>query len=260
MATLESAGKALSIMACMCRTASEIEDIKVKEKAEQETTLVQTMGEAIVLKEGEKRNPPLNHSDLKRTVGTFTGLIYVLYGPACDFYKKLWGIYKALKHERVAEMEDKFTGTFCKKIVWAIISDKCDYFSTRIHPDAFKNDLDEPDFPSSGLSTIIPNIRQQEQFNWGSFPEAWKPKPTYAPRVEPSTSLGTQANKNKLQLQKQTWVWKPQPMPGGAPPVFSQNVGTPVKSELDTLRSGGAMVEKRGETNSTTCTPRSSHS
>ena len=157
MATLESTGKALSIMACMRRTASEIEDIKVKKKAEQETTSVRTMGEAIVLEGGEKKNPPLNYSDLKRTVGTFTGLIYVLYGAACDFYKKLWGIYKALKHERVAEMEDKFTGTFCKQIVWAIISDKCDYFSTRIHPDAFKNDLDEPDFPLSGLSTIIPN-------------------------------------------------------------------------------------------------------
>ena len=54
MATLESAGKALSIMACMCRTASEIEDIKVKEKAEQETTSVRRMGEAIVLEGGRR--------------------------------------------------------------------------------------------------------------------------------------------------------------------------------------------------------------
>ena len=48
------------------------------------------------------------------------------------------------------------------------------------------------------------------------------------------------ANKNKLQLQKQTWAWKPTPAPAGAPPVFGQNIGTQVKSEPDTPRSGGA--------------------
>jgi hypothetical protein len=120
MATLDAAGKALSIMACMRRTALEIEEIKVKEKAEQDTTSVRTMGEVIVLEGGEKRNPPTTYADLKRTVCTFAGLTFVLYGPACDFYKKLWGICKALRHERVAEMEDKFSSTFCKQIVWAI--------------------------------------------------------------------------------------------------------------------------------------------
>jgi hypothetical protein len=195
------------------------------------------MGEAIVLEGGEKRNPPTTYVDLKKTVCTFAGLTFVLYSPACDFYKKLWGICKALRHERVTEMEDKFSSTFCKQIVWAIISDKCNYFSTRLHPDSFKNDLEEPDFPSSGLSTIIPNIRQQEYFHWGSFSEAWKPKPAYGPRDPPSTSLLTQANKNKFQTQKQAWTWHPHPMPNDTPPMFASQQ---LKQGQDSQRSSGA--------------------
>ena len=190
-----------------------------------------------MLEGGEKRNPPTTYADLKKTVCTFAGLTFVLYGPACDFYKKLWGICKVSRHERVAEMEDKFSSTFCKQIVWAIISDKCNYFSTRLHPDAFKDDLEEPDFPSSGLSTIIPNIRQQEYFQWGSFPEAWKTKPAYGPREPPSTSLLTQANKNKLQTQKQAWTWQPHPMPTGAPPSFALQQ---LKHGQDAQKSSGA--------------------
>ena len=93
-------------------------------------------------------------------------------------------------------MEDKFMSTFCKLIVWAIFSNKCNYFFTRLHPDAFKNELDEPNFPSSGLATIIPNIRQQEHFNRGSFQEAWKQKHTYATKEHFSTTTMTHSRNN----------------------------------------------------------------
>ena len=81
--------------------------------------------------------------------------------------------------------------------------------------------MEEPDFPSSGLSTIIPNIRQQEYFHWGSFPAAWKLNPAYGPRDLKSSHLVAKGNKSKAQLQKHAWAWHPNPMPSGAPPMFS---------------------------------------
>jgi hypothetical protein len=116
MATLDAAGKALSIMACMRRTALEIEEIKVKEKAEQDTTSVRTMGEAIVLEGGEKRNPPTTYADLKKTVCTFAGLTFVLYGPACDFYKNFGEYARFCGMRELQKWRISFPAPFVNKL------------------------------------------------------------------------------------------------------------------------------------------------
>ena len=63
----------------------------------------------------------------------------------------------------------------CKQITWAIHEEKCEFFSTRLHPDDFGPGK-TPQFPVSDLDEILYHVKHLSPILRKSFPDAWKDK------------------------------------------------------------------------------------
>jgi hypothetical protein len=96
----------------------------------------------------------------------------VLYGEHCDLYKKVMAIWECLDTKWVKASKEAYTSDVCASIIWAIIEDSRNFFSVRLHPDDFANDT-TPVFPTSGLMSLIPQIRHAEIVKRNTFPMAW---------------------------------------------------------------------------------------
>jgi hypothetical protein len=173
IATFESAAKALSILQCRPNSANEVEEIKRREKAEKETRTGRSYTEAMQLEEGDMRAPAVTYRELRVCVSSFGLLCYVIYGVDCDFAIKVHEIYKTLLLPKVLNQERYFTPELCKQITWAIHEEKCEFFSTRLHPDDFGPGK-TPQFPVSDLDEILYHVKHLSPILRKSFPDAWK--------------------------------------------------------------------------------------
>ena len=95
LATFASMGKALSIMACTPTSTVRIEQIWIKERAEQETKATRSYNEAI------QKLPSDDLESLSKTMSTFALDCLALYGETCDFAKRLQEIYYLLEEDDI---------------------------------------------------------------------------------------------------------------------------------------------------------------
>ena len=100
------------------------------------------------------------------------GLVWVLFGSNCDYYKGLRHIYATMDLREVMAIKAHFTAEHCRQITWAIIDDGRSYF------DNVKTTLDFGNrasvvFPQSFLVDIIRNVRYGISVDRGNFPQEW---------------------------------------------------------------------------------------
>ena len=124
VAHLNSAGKGLSILACRAQTTGEIKRLKEREEALTATEKTRQLDEFLRLQKDQRRTPADNFLELKNNIATFMGLIWVLFGSECDYYKGLRNIYATMDLRDVMH----FTAEHCRRITWAIIDDGRSYF------------------------------------------------------------------------------------------------------------------------------------
>jgi hypothetical protein len=172
VAHLNSAAKGLSILSCRARTTGEIERIKEREEALTATEKTRHLDEFVRLQKDQRRAPADNFLELKNNIATFMGLVWVLFGSNCDYYKGLRHIYDIMDLREVMAIKAHFTAEHCRRITWAIIDDGRSYF------DNVKTTLDFGNgasvvFPQSFLVDIIRNVRYGILVERGNFPQEW---------------------------------------------------------------------------------------
>jgi hypothetical protein len=89
VAHLNSARKGLSILACRAQTTGKIERLKEREEALMATEKTRQLDEFLRLQNAQRRTPANNFLELKNNIATFMGLIWLLFGSDCDYYKGL---------------------------------------------------------------------------------------------------------------------------------------------------------------------------
>ena len=56
------------------------------------------------------------------------GLVWVLFGSNCDYYKGLRNVYATMDLRDVMAIKSHFTAEHCRRITWAIIDGSRSYF------------------------------------------------------------------------------------------------------------------------------------
>jgi hypothetical protein len=158
VAHLSSADKGLAIMACWSRTSVETEQIRECEEALSAMENTRQLDELLRLSKGVTRAPADNFWELKINIATFMSLVWVLFGPECDYYKGLHNVYATLELKEVMAQKSSFMPEHCCRITWAILDDG------RAHFDDIKTTLDfqgpdDPTFPQLYLIDILRNVQ-----------------------------------------------------------------------------------------------------
>jgi hypothetical protein len=183
-ASLKTAERGPSILACIPRVLGAIETIRIKEAAAEESKANRTMKEAEKLAASDSREPPHDLLTLKLLVATYLALLWTLYSESCDLYQKLFAIYEILDEPEVMAMKQAFSPALCKQITWAVYDDSRSFFATRMHPDDFKPSLDRNrriKWPTSLLEDVMSDIRYQRPIHRSNFPIAWRdPVPAFS--------------------------------------------------------------------------------
>ena len=175
VAHLNSAAKGLSILSCPGRTTGEIERLREREEALTATEKTRHLDEFLRLQKDQRRAPADNFLELKNNIATFMGLVWVLFGSNCDYYKGLRNVYATMDLRNVMAIKSHFTAEHCRRITWAIIDDGRSYF------DNVKTTLDFQSgnsivFPQSFLLDIIRNVRYGILVERANFPDEWLSK------------------------------------------------------------------------------------
>jgi hypothetical protein len=121
VAHLNLAAKGLSILSCRGRTTREIEHLKERKEALTATKKTRQLDKFLRLQKDQRRLPADNFLELKNNIATFMGLVWVLFGSNCDYYKGLQNVYATMDLQDVMAIKLHFTAEHCHHITWAII-------------------------------------------------------------------------------------------------------------------------------------------
>ena len=167
-----ASGRGISNLVMLPRKQSEIVAMMAMEEAETLTEFNMTYEEAKKVKKVETRKPPTTFDEVKKNMGAYAGLIYVLLGEECPLYDGVWTIYCILKEEAVAASEAAYTTEKCKGLAWAVADDSFNYFSRELLPKHFDN-LHLAIRPMTLLDKIFGSVRWAERIYRPTFPTAW---------------------------------------------------------------------------------------
>ncbi len=123
VAHLSLAAKGLSILSCQGRTTGEIERLKEREEALMATKKTRQLDKLIRLQKDQRRTPADNFLELKNNIATFMGLVWILFGSNCDYYKGLRNVYATMDLRDFMAIKLHFTAKHCRRITWAIIDE-----------------------------------------------------------------------------------------------------------------------------------------
>jgi hypothetical protein len=185
VAHLNSAAKGLSILACRGRTSGEIKRQKEREEALSATEKTRQLDEFLRLQKED------TFLELKNNIAMFMGLIWVLFGSDCDYYKGLRNVYATMDLRDVMAIKSHVTAEQCRRITWVIIDDGRSYF------DNVKTTLDFSlgsgvVFPQSYLVDIIKNVRYGIPVERANFPNEWLSQKKTLPQDQGQSSARTQ--------------------------------------------------------------------
>jgi hypothetical protein len=195
VAHLNSAAKGLSILSCRGRTTREIERFKECKEALTAIKKTRQLDEFLRLQKDQRRTPADNFLELKNNIATFMGLVWVLFGSNCDYYKGLRNVYATMNLWDAMAIKSHFTAEHCRRITWAIIDDG------RSHFDNVKTTLDfstgaSIGFPQSFLVDIIRIVRYGILVERANFPEEWMSKKRTITQEQGQTNSRTQGSGN----------------------------------------------------------------
>ena len=87
-------------------------------------------------------------------MGSFAGLLAVLFGPGCDYYTDVFGARMILADEGVAVLADRFTPLLLRQYVWTFIDKGRHYFHQVLVPEDFESGRTIA-WPKSGLKDVL---------------------------------------------------------------------------------------------------------
>lgn len=160
---------------------------KDKEKAVAATSHTRTLQEQLQLNSSMARPPPTTLSALRLGTNTYTGGVYVHFGPDCPLYIHLLSLCMQLKSETVECIEAQYDALLCMQIWFTILDKSRIFFSSRVKERDF-NSVADPPFPECTLSVIMPNVESGQAIVNLLFPRKWTlaTGPTQQQRLPPS--------------------------------------------------------------------------
>ncbi len=87
------------------------------------TEKTRQLDEFLRLQKDQQRAPADKLLELKNNIATFMGLIWVLFGSDCDYYKGLQNVYTTMDLRDVMAIKSHVMGEQCRRITWGIIDD-----------------------------------------------------------------------------------------------------------------------------------------
>ena len=160
-AELSTAEQGISIL--MCRHCSSERKSALRQK---ELTEGRASKNNLSLADAEKLTQPLEptvcpetYDELHRCLGTFCALLHTLFGSRCMFLKQCFVLLRTMESDRVSDRRENFTPLFCRQVIWAILEDGRDYFSSQLTPDDFigvhPDDISYPDSNVIEIKTLL---------------------------------------------------------------------------------------------------------
>ena len=117
LAQFVSCDRGVSILSCMSMSLTQQEKYKSRETAEGESKSNHSLTKALQLRSNDPPAPPTHYQEFKLLLGTFAGLLVVLFGPGCDYYTDVFGARMILADEEVAVLVDCFTPLLLRQYV-----------------------------------------------------------------------------------------------------------------------------------------------
>ena len=121
LALFFSCDKGYTLLACMGMTMTQEEKYRVREEAEDKSKTNRSLSEALQLKSTDHPTPPDHFQTFKLLLGTFAGMLCVMFGGGCDYYNDVYGAQCVLKEKGVAMLADQFTPHKIRQYCWTII-------------------------------------------------------------------------------------------------------------------------------------------
>ncbi len=116
VAQFHSAARGMSMLACRSITAAKAEHCCKYEEAAANTTHTRSLDELLKRNRGRTVVPALSYMDLKLNIGTYCGLLWLLFGDHCNYYKELVKIYPILNREECFTIRNAYTKEICARI------------------------------------------------------------------------------------------------------------------------------------------------
>jgi len=110
-------------------------------------------------------------------MGTFAGLLAVLFGAGCKLYSDALWARILLGEDGIAMLTDRFTPLQIRQYYWAIIDKGHRYFHQVVAPDDFDSGSNIQ-WPTLGLKDVIWKIRNVTEVLRPTFPEEWRQRET----------------------------------------------------------------------------------
>ncbi len=176
-AYFSSLHKGLTILTCRPPEGEEVEALRDRELHERLTEGTRTLSELIAVPPVKGTiTPAEDYHEFKITLGTFCALLWSLFGPKCDYYRKCYSLWTVLDDNAVYAKRRYFSPLLCRQMTWAIIEDGRRYFSKILTKRHFMvvEDGDEIKFPKSMLDDVASSAHFQTPVIRPSFPAEWQ--------------------------------------------------------------------------------------
>ncbi len=117
VAQFHLAARGMSMLACWSLTAAKAEHwCREYKEVAANTTHMQSLDELLKHNHGRTVAPALSYMDLKLNIRTYCGLLWLLVGDHCDYYKELLKIYQILNRKKCFTIRNAYTKEICARI------------------------------------------------------------------------------------------------------------------------------------------------
>jgi hypothetical protein len=116
VAQFHSAARGMSMLACRSLMAAKAWYCREYKEAAANTMHTQSLDELLKRNCGRTVAPASSYMDLKLNIGTYCGLLWLLFGDHCDYYKELLKIYQILDQEECFTIRNAYMKEVCARI------------------------------------------------------------------------------------------------------------------------------------------------
>jgi hypothetical protein len=110
---LKTAKKGISILGCLLHTQNEIEALRLREQADDDSKSNTTLTKAIKLSTVDSRQPAIRSFELKLYIATYLAKLWALFGETCHLYQKVLQIFQLFRQPAVMAAKHAFTPLLC---------------------------------------------------------------------------------------------------------------------------------------------------
>jgi hypothetical protein len=172
VAQFHSVARGMSMLACRSLTAVEEEFCREYEEAAAETKHTHSLEDLLKKNHGKTVEPAANYMDLKLNIGTYSGLLWTMFGNHCDCYKELLKVYLILDQEECFTICNAYTREVCTRKTWAIIDEGRSFFGRIPKASDFVPGTTFV-FSACLLEGITDSVHNATPIQWAMFPREW---------------------------------------------------------------------------------------